>query len=539
MQTTQDKVINYNDPFTEPLGTDLVPIVREGETDVGGYVTLSDLRTYAGTTEVVDNLDSTSDIKALSANQGRVLNGLIAKNSTDIQANSDAITELGTQIKAEIYGLQINHETGETVRTAGAIGLNFGSPDGINPIQSDFDNCYPYNSMATVKINPVGEKKYLGEVGYEAFDGSHYKYIPTFFARDITIGKYRNISISNKPLEGYVKIPERYVACFQAGEENGILVSKPNFPVRVNLSYNGFQNKLDMQSGVFMYDMTTLHALLCLSYIEMGSLDHKGKLGRGINSGMPYGSSGYDIKVGTTGNTVTVDSTKPFYVGMLVQIGTAYTNNSIASDRFIISITDNLDGTQTLTLGGEPFTVSVGDTCVTWAQPVPQEAIDALNGGSGYYLQFGSENRSHVSYRDIWDIFGNAWQFVAGFMRYDGQFYGCTDPTKMNVTDPRNAEGWVDLGLNIQADNGYQKVRKAVQIGGGYIDVPIEWGSKASSQTFYSAYLYWFSSEYQGVRVLHVGGYWCNGADVSPVSSFGNSSPWDSSIHIGSRVIRY
>lgn len=85
MQTTEDKVINYNDPFTEPLGTDLVPIVREGETDVGGYVTLSDLRTYAGTTEVVDNLDSTSDIKALSANQGRVLNGLIDEKASIAQ----------------------------------------------------------------------------------------------------------------------------------------------------------------------------------------------------------------------------------------------------------------------------------------------------------------------------------------------------------------------------------------------------------------------------------------------------------------------
>ncbi len=223
---------------------------------------------------------------------------------------------------------------------------------------------------------------------------------------------------------------------------------------------------------------------------------------------------------------------------MLVQIGTTYTNNSVASDRYITDISD--DGTYlTITVDGDSFSTSVGNSCVTWAQPVPQSQYETMGDGSGYILQFDSENRSHVCYRGIWDLWGNVWQFNAGFMRKDGEYYGSCDKTSYAITDPDGAEGWSDLGVGGYADNGYQQIREAIKIDGGSIDVPIEWGSVASSETFYSAYLYNFSSSYTDTRVLRVGGNWYSGSVVSLVCFLWLSAPpSNSGVSVGARFIR-
>jgi len=288
-----------------------------------------------------------------------------------------------------------------------------------------------------------------------------------------------------------------------------------------------------------MYDITGNYIKWALSSIEAGSINHKESYGKGIQSGMPYGSSGYDVKVATTdSNTVTVDDGLSFYVGMMVQVGTAYSNNSIASDRYITDIVDNGDGTQTLTLDGDSFSVSVGDTCVTWAQPIPQAQYDVMKNGSGYILQFGSIYRSHVFYRGM-PLQGNQWVLTDGFRRYDGEYYGCTDPQFYGASDIRTSEGWTKLGYNIQSDNGYQKIRECIKLDGGFIDVPIEWGNIASSGTFYSAYLYNFSTAETGDRVLLLGGSWGSGGSVSPVSSNGGFTPSGAYVSIGCGLIRY
>ncbi len=122
-------------------------------------------------------------------------------------------------------------------------------------------------------------RKYQSEDDYDTFDGSMYAHIPSFYIRDITVGDIRNISVSDKALSGYTKVDERFVGCFPAGYEDGELISKVEKAIKVNTSYTGFHNILDTQDGVYMYDMTTFHAVVALSYIEMGSLDHKTALG--------------------------------------------------------------------------------------------------------------------------------------------------------------------------------------------------------------------------------------------------------------------
>ena len=483
------------------------------------------------TTDIVDNLESTETNKPLSANQGNII--------------SQKLTELENSIQTRIYGIDFDESTGDVTRLEDAVGLTIGTPDGTGAIDSDFDNIYPWSDIRHVKVEDDGTIIEQSDDDYATSDGEIMTYIPQFYYKDYRDNGHRYCYIANKQLTGYSKAwqDKEYglIGSFPASYDTDYH-SKYGEPLKVNTSYTdfltGFYAKGDGKWS--MYDANMMHNLFLLSCIEGGSLNHKAMYGRGINSGMPYSSSDdYKVVVASTNaNTVTLDSLgQPFYVGMLVQIGTSYTNNSIASNRYITDISD--DGTYlTITVDGDSFSTSVGDFIATWGQPVPQSQYETMGDGSGYILQYESENRSHVCYRGIWDLWGNIWQFNAGFMRYDGQYYGCTDKTKYKVTDPRSADGWVDLGIGGYADNGYQQIRESVDIDGGSIDVPIEWGNVASSETFYSAYLYSFSSNYAGARVLRLGGYWVDGSFVSLVCSIGSLSPSISVVSAGSRLIR-
>lgn len=465
--------------------------------------------------------------------------GLTADNT------QDAIDEIVAGLEVSRYGISYEEATGNVTRLFDAVGLTIGDPDGINPISSDFDNIYPWSEIRHVKVSDEGVIKEQFEHDYDTFDGEIMTYIPQFYYKDWREGGFRTCIISNSKLDGYQKM-------FQ-DKEYGLIASLPTSydgieyhsaideAPKTNVSYTNFINAFYAKGdgNWSMYDMVTFHALFLLTCIESGSTNHKGSYGRGINSGMPYGSSGYDIKTSTTNlNTVTVASGLAFYVGMVVQIGTSYTVNNIASDRKITNIVDNGDGTQTLTVDGVAFSTAIGNTCVTWGQSIPQAQYDTIGDGSGYILQWDSENRSHVCYRGVWDLWGNVYSFAGGFMRKDGEYYGSCDKTKYAITDPDGADGWSDLGLLIQNANGYQKIREAIKIDGGSIDVPIEWGSPASSETYYSAYLYYFTTAETGVRVLRLGGYWNLGSNVSLVFSFGSFSPSSDGVNAGARLIR-
>ena len=501
------------------------------------------------TTDIVDSLEDTSIDKPLSAKQGNKLSTEKADqtdlNTTNknVAANTTEITILQNKLLGTEYGIMIDETTGEVTRTGSAVGMSFGTPDGVNPITTDFDDVSIWKGMHAVKVSLDGIVKEPTEDGYDTFDGSSMISIPQgYYIKDERVDGYRYISICDRQIDSnYYPIKVRYLDTMIASDDgNGNLVCKPDLPPRKNISYDTGNSIIKAQGdgNWAMRDMTGSYLRWALSCIEAGSTDHKTAYGLGIQSGMPYGSSGYDVKVASTGNTVVVDSDKPFYVGMMVQVGTSYTNNSVASDRYITAITDNGDDTQTLTLDGDSFTVAIGNTCVTWGQPIPQAQFDTMQNGSGYILQFGSTARSHVFYRGM-ELQGNMWCLVDGFRRYDGEYYGCTDPQYYGASDVRTSEGWTDLGYNILADNGYQKLRECIKLGDGFVDVPLEWGSVATSNTFYSAYIYNFTSAYMGDRVLLLGGGWSNGSDVSPVGSNGGHSPSNAYLTVGCGLIRY
>ena len=500
-------------------------------------------------------VDNTSDAdKPVSAAQQTALNlketvaNVNALKGTGwagetVKGNADDIEALDARIvdvEAHVYGLDFNETTGVSTRLLDAVGKTISSPNGTTAITSDFDSIYPWSEMRHVKVNMDGVRKEQMEDGYDIFDGEIMTVLPRFYYKDYRSGGHRYMYISDKKKAGFNLREESLIASFPASKVGTEYRSRVGEAPKTNESYATFIQGLYAQGdGKWsMYDC--LHALVLLTCIEAGTMNHKGAYGRGINSGMPYSSSAsYNLTAPTVdGNElILADAGQPFYIGMTIQVGTTYTNNSIAQDRIITDV-DRIGGVLTITVDGAPFSAPVGSSVVSWGQSVPQNQFDTMGDGSGYILQHQSENRSHVCYRGIWDLWGNVWQFYAGFMRYDGRYYGCTDSTKYKISDPRGADGWVDLGIGEYADNGYQQVREAIEIEGGMIDVPVTWGATAGSETFYSAYLYYFDSSRTGVRVLLLGGYWGLEGYVSLVCSYGYFSPSSSYIYLGSRLIR-
>lgn len=524
--------------MSTPLTTDDVKRMEDRE----ALTTMTDADTFI--------IHDTSELKIKKITKVNAKEDLgINANASDLEAvkgtgwTDENLVDHETRIvdlEAHVYGLDFNETTGVSTRLLDAVGKTISSPDGINPITSDFDSIYPWSAIRHVKVNMDGVRKEQYDHDYDTFDGEIMTYIPEYYFKDYRADGHRYMYISDKKKAGFTLREEKLIASFPASKVGTEYRSRIGEAPKTNGSYSTFITGFYAQGdgGWSMYD--NLHSLVLLSCIEAGTMNHKGAYGRGINSGMPYSSSADYLLTANTidGNDVVLaDASQPFYVGMTVQIGTNYTNNSIVQDRLITNV-DRTGGVLTLTLDGDPFSASIGNAVASWGQSVPQTQFDTIGDGSGYILQHDSVNRSHVCYRGIWDLWGNVWQFYAGFMRYDGRYYGCTDPTKYNVSDPRGADGWVDLGIGEYADNGYQQVREGISIDGGVIDVPILWGSVASSETYYSAYLYYFNSAYSGARVLRLGGSWYYGGFVSLVFSSGSLSPASASFDFGSRLIR-
>ena len=506
---------------------------------------------------IINALDSTSTTAPLSANQGKVLKdaqdlikgtGWTDENLVDHEVR---IGRLETQ-SLQIFGLEWDNDTDVYTRTDMAIGLTIGAPDGVNKIASDFDNYYPWKGIKQVKVD--SNKVILAELGdsdYSTADGEYMTLIPQFWYQDYIDGdNVRHVRIATQPVVGFYPawldkdgnpVPYRLIGRTPAGYDTE-LRSKPDMGVEVNRTYTSFITTAYAKGNGewWLDDSPTRHKLGLLMAVEAGDWDVKAKYGNGIQSGMPYGSGAEYKAVATTTSATTItipDTLTNFYVGMVVQIGTAYTNNSIAKDRKITDVTNNLDGTQTITVDGAPFNIAIGNSIATWGQPVPSDQIDALDGGSGYILQFDSSTRSHVSYRGIWDLWGTVWSFTYGFARYDGRYYVCFDQSKYNVADPRSDAGWFDTGEGVYIDNGYQYTRKPFVTDAGAVDFPTVTGGGAGSATFYAAYLYYFNSTYTGVRILHSGGGWGEVGYVSLFFCGGNFAPGDSLHYVGSRLI--
>ncbi|MGH0051998.1 MAG: hypothetical protein ACQ5SW_01235, partial [Sphaerochaetaceae bacterium] len=225
-------------------------------------------------------------------------------------------------------------------------------------------------------------------------------------------------------------------------------------------------------------------------------------------------------------------------VGMVMQIGTSYINQSIAANRAITAIEDYDASNKRITVDGDPFDTAIGNAIASWGQPVPKDQLESMGLDCGWISQFDSENRSHVFAYGIADVWGNVWSFERGKMRVDGRWYFCYHPSLCkSVSNPVGAPGWIDSEIVFyMTSNGYLKEVQFFVHEGMSTWFPKEVG--ASSATFYGDYCYYFTSDRDGIQVVLRFGYWSNGSNDGLWYVLGLYTPSDASIYVSDRGIQ-
>lgn len=499
-------------------------------------------------TDRVDNilvgqdLDPNKDVEVLDARHSNVRD----KTYPALGARLDDIEKRSLYDTGRIYGCKMNKATGIVEPTHDAVGLKYRQQINTVGERSEFSNVYPWSEIITVKVDPDGQiLTNIDSPDFVDTVGDIMVKVPVFYSRAFTEDGYEHYQISDVERPGWKAtgfiepdgtiLPYRLVAAVKTSNDGTVPHSWADAPPTVNKALyhatTGFQTQALAKSQQVTWSnimLDTYEMIWRLIFVEISGhvlsgnaevlgFNVKGAIGQGINdvSGA-YNSSNANVctEVTTDANTFILAKTRSqyFHVGMMVQVGTAYSNGNIAADRYIIDIQEHDIDNDVITLSGDTFTTTLTSTINAWGQPLPMDHLLALGNESGYVLQFGSTVKSHVCYRGIWDLWGNIYEWVSGVMRYDLQFYVCHDPVLANVNTPVSKTGWVATGIAPNLSNSYLKNREFFDDGYGSFGFPEDVG--AGSTTWYAAYCYYFNVGYMGVRAVHVGGLFSNGVLV-------------------------
>jgi hypothetical protein len=508
------------------------------------------------------DLDPNKDVEVLDSRHSNVSGETYASLGERLDGIDESYNRAASW-SAKRFGLRLYTDTGEFARIGDAAGMVHRNHAGsYTPgVYSDFSFEDPWGGIKPCKMDDDGHiLGWYGDPGYELLNGDEMVFIPRVFTgwTAKVVGGRPCIDIEASPAQlpglyptGFIGMNGEllrgiYVGRTKLGTSGGKLKSGAGLAPTVNKSMNSFNTDLRAKSSTAKWrlnDFTAWMVITTLMAIEVGTFDVKTAIGPGIQSGMPYGSGAeFKCTVSQTGaNSIIIANAGAtnMRVGMVMQVGTTYTNNSVAANRAIVSIEDyDLDNKE-VTLDGAAFDSVAGTTTiVSWGQPVPADQMDALNGESGYILQFDASTRSHVCWRWIWDLWGNVWEWLGGVLRSAGKFYICFDRDNYQ-SDPVGKDGWVDTGYTPVVENGYQKEREVITYRNGQISLPkTTGGAGVGANSWYAAYLYYFGADYQtGVRAVRVSGSWTDGALVSPFYWNGNAGPSYTNINIGARAV--
>ena len=519
--------------------------------------------------DAIDELDERVDdaeTALTTLNADDTTEGSVAKTVKDAVEPIDTRVTYLESVRGHLYGVRMQKISGICSPTYDAIGLEFRPQIDTITNPSDFSSVYPWRDIKTVKVD--ANKNILctiDDASFESTIGDIMVKIPVFWHRYWTDANYEYYEISDTPRDGFFAggfynpdgtiRPYALVGAVKTSNDGRVPHSWTDTPFTHSLplysTTAGFQLDALNKSSVSKWsniDHQAYEMVWHLIFVEIGGykispntnvlgFDVKGAIGQGIN-GMTntYSASNVCTVATENANTFIIAKTRSQYfkVGMLVQIGTAYTSQNIAANRYITDISEYDATNDVITVDGASFTTTLTSTIATWAQPLPLAQLMALKNESGYVLQFGANNLSHVCYRGIWDLWGNMYEFMSGLYRYDLQFYACFDWTKMNVNDPRGVAGWVATGIAPNVANGYLKTRQVYKGALGEIGLPLAIG--AGSSTWYAAYAYYFNDGSMGLRAVRCGGDWRNGAYVGFIWS-GSNTPTRTLIYFGGRLI--
>jgi len=506
------------------------------------------------------DLDPNKDVELLDSRHSNVSDETYGSLGERLDGIDDSYNRLASW-SAKRFGLRFFTDTGEFARIGDAAGMVHRNHAGsYTPgVYSDFSFEDPWGGIKPCKMDDDGHiLGWYGDPGYELLDGDEMAFIPRVFTgwNANVVGGRLCVDIEASPAQlpglcptGFIGMNGEllrgiYVGRTKLGESGGKLKSGAGLAPTVNKSMNSFDTDLRAKSSTAkwrLHDFASWMVQTTLMAIEIGTFDVKTAIGPGVQ-GLSNNYSASNVCTVATENAHTFVMAKTrsqyFKVGMMVQIGTTHTDNSIASNRAITDISEYDETNDTITVDGAPFTTTITSTIATWGQLVPVENMDALKGESGYITRFGSASQSNVCWRWIWDLWGNVWEWLGGVLRSEGKFYLCFDRDNYQ-SDPVGKDGWVDTGYTPVVENGYQKEREVITYRNGQISLPkTTGGAGVGANSWYAAYLYYFGADYQtSTRAVRVGGSWVDGVNVSPFCWLGNYTPSVALIYISARSV--
>ena len=218
-----------------------------------------------------------------------------------------------------IVGLEWNQGTDSYQRLDNAEGLTVGASVGGQPIQSDFDNIYPWSDMRRCNLADNGTvNAYHGDPLY-AENGSNGQVmveIPKFWYKSEKVGSVYRWWIADKPTDGFKVHPafisngiekdKFYFSAYEGNVASGVMRSisgvQPSTSTNVSGTIANFRSYAQARGTGWQQQLflpTTAIQLLYL--IEFAHFDTQSKIGRGVVD-LASGTGNHSINTGQTAN---------------------------------------------------------------------------------------------------------------------------------------------------------------------------------------------------------------------------------------------
>ena len=449
-----------------------------------------------------------------------------------IKADKSVDIRIDNRKKYTIKRQYANNTSSEWERMDDAVGLVANATHDGTSVTNDFDNIYPWSEIKKHIYN-FDTKQVVaeyGDVNYieDGSLGSVLSRIPEFYWKRWRDDTYEYISISEYPIEGYIKSEQFSVGSYMSSFKNNKLASFSGSIPEVSRTITSFREK-SMELGDDVCQMDYHYHLLQILYlVEYADYNSQSKLGRGI-TGLRVNDNDKALVAENSTNRIIVSTTVGGYfdVGMNIGLGNnSAWNNNIASNREILSKESySNNGITGIAITFSGSAVNITTNTVIHASPQKSGQCASLGNKSGCLTNDG---KSAMFYRGI-EIFGNAHEFIDGHNIKDHIVYISTDYKNYQVD--KFDGSYKPLGYTNATANGFAKSLGYDENNPLYA-FPTEVGASDSTGTCD------YYNQSSGNRIAFAGGYcsnaynaglWC--WDLAYTSSHTN-------IHIGSRLLR-
>lgn len=479
---------------------------------------------------------------------------LLTDSLAQIAINKAAIEALS--YNKDVIGLKYNKVSRVYTRlgaaTSWSAGRCAGSYDGN--IVSDFDEHPLYGLRKKFKANnDFTEVYFRGTDEYDVFDGDHYVRQPIGWFADYEDADDRIVLLAAMPVPGLVvhpafldkngrPVPFIDYACVEGSVVDGVMYSKPDLQPKNRFNISEFSSAARAKSATEKFTCEPWIASdfeVLMMAVEFGTFDVQSAIGEGISTMLI--SDNYKTTFASTASNTFITTNAiaaQFIVGDFVDLGTSYSNGSLVMGRKILAVEEYDSANKILTFDGASVMVPI-DTVITWGSgAVSSDMIDIMQGKSGYILERGSQSKSHVCWRDVWDKWGNDWEIKDGAIKFDNRMYVGTDPDTYHLyyNNPSVAGStYKDTGFTTGQTDGYVGSMKRVGAAGSKFTIPVVDALGGVSVGGYGAYHY-DNNGAGASRLVLVGGSRAGGRNCSPVSVYLNYSVSSAPFDIASRL---